>query len=158
MKKVSYLFLSVIIVALLQSSAFSQITLTTSNLPNFFGVGKSLLSYSVSDIKVTMDVGTSSNVTPQSWTLPVVVFTDSSRLDNVLPSTTPYAADFPGAAFAQTSSMTQTGLTIQYYQFFGLSNDSLYNIGLVEHAYGSSGGHDQYWKRVYANCHLNGDI
>ena len=140
MKIFFYWFLFFILAGLFQSSAFSQITLTTSDLPNFFGVGKSWLSYSASNIKVTMDVGTSSNVTPQTWTSPVVVFTDSSRLDNVLPSSTPYSANFPGAAYAQSSTTTQTGLTIQYFQFFGLSNDSLYNIGLAEHAYGSIKG------------------
>jgi len=140
MKRVSYWFQFLIFAALYQSSAFSQITLTTSDLPNFFGAGKSWLSYSASNVRVTMDVGTSSNVTPQSWTFPVVVFTDSSRSDNVLPSSTPYSAEFPGAAYAQSSTMAQTGLTIQYFQFFGLSNDSLYNIGLAEHAYGSIKG------------------
>ena len=140
MKKVSYLFLSLAVVALLQSSAFSQITLTTSDLPNFFGVGKSWLSYSKSDTTVTMNIGIASSVTPQSWTPPVVVFTDSSRSDNVLPSSTPYAADFPGAAYAQTSTITQTGITIQFYQFISLSNDSLINIGMAEHAYGSIKG------------------
>lgn len=131
----------VAVFTLLQSAASAQITFTASDLTNLFGPGVSEQTYSNFDSLETMNVGSPSSSSAGSWTLPAFVVTDSSRIDNVLPSSTPYAADFPGATYAETFSQTDTGLTFQYFAYLELSNDSLYFIGTADHLFGSSGGH-----------------
>ena len=139
MKKFNYCLAGFFMFLSLSSNAFSQITVTTSDLPNFFGVGNSWFNFSNSDT-VMMNVGIPSNSTPQTWTLPTVIFADSSRIDNVLPSSTPYASDFSGATYCQTSSQLQSGLTFSFYQYMRLSNDSLYLMGVVQRYQGTYGG------------------
>ena len=141
MKHFTYGLMIVAIFTLLQSSAFAQITITASDLTNLFGAGTSEQSYSNFDSSETMNVGSPSSSSSQSWTYPAFVVTDSSRVDNVSPASTPYAAEFPGATYAEAFSQTDSGLTIQYYSYLLLSNDSLYFIGIAQHIHGSSGGH-----------------
>ena len=131
----------VAIFTLLQSAAFAQITITASDLSNLFGAGISEESYSNFDSSETMNVGSPSSSSSQSWTIPAFFIADSSRTDNVLPSSTPYAADFPGATYAETFSQTDSALTLHYYSYLEVSNDTLYFTGGVEHASGSTGGH-----------------
>ncbi len=135
-------FLSSVAAAVLfQTAAFSQISLTTSDLPNYFGAGKSQLTYVSSDTGFTMNVGTANNTSAQVWTIPVVSFTDSSRMDNLLPSSTPYGADFSGAAYARVLSWSDTTSSYQTYIYYNLSNDSLYYIGSATHWHHSYNGH-----------------
>jgi hypothetical protein len=131
----------VAIFTLLQSAAFAQITLNASDLPNLFGAGVSEQTYSNFDSLETMNVGIPSSSAAQSWTLPTFVVLDSSRVDGVLPSSTPYAADFPTATYAETASQTDTGVTFQYFSYLELSSNTLSLIGTAIHVYGSSGGH-----------------
>ena len=125
----------------LQSAAFAQITITASDLTNVFGAGISEQTYSNFDSSETMNVGTASSSSSQSWTLPAFTILDSSKIDNVSPASTPYVSDFPGATYAETFSQTDTGITISYYAYLEVSNDSLYAIGTVETESGSYGGH-----------------
>lgn len=135
------LLIATILFGVLQSAAFAQITITASDLLNLFGAGTTDFTYSNRDSVETMNVGTPSVSAAQSWTAPAFVVLDSSILDNVSPSSTPYASDFPGATYAETFSETDTGVTLSYYAYLELSNDSLYFIGTAEHLSGSSGGH-----------------
>ena len=141
MKHFMYGLAIVTAITLLQSAAFAQITITSSDLPNLFGAGISVTSYGNYDSSETMDVGSPSSSAAQSWTLPTFVVLDSSRVDNVLPSSTPFAADFPGATYTETFSFTDTGMTFQLFTYLELSNGWLSFIGNVEYIYGSSGGH-----------------
>lgn len=141
MKHFVYSLAVVAVFTLLQSAAFAQITIAASDLPNLFGAGTSVMSYSNFDSSETMNVGSPSSSAAQSWTLPTFVVLDSSRVDNVLPSSTPFAADFPGATYAETFSYTDTGVTFQLFTYLELSNGWLSFIGNVEYIYGSSGGH-----------------
>ncbi len=141
MKHYTYGLMIVTVIALLQSAAFAQITITVSDLQNLFGAGTTNFTYSNHDSMETMNVGTPSTSAAQSWTIPAFVVLDSSILDNVSPASTPFASDFPGATYAETFTETDTGVTLSYYAYLELSNDSLYLIGFVEHLSGSSGGH-----------------
>jgi len=139
MKKFFCLLSYVAIAMLSQSIAFSQIQITTGDLTNYFGAGKSWFQYHSSDT-VMMNVGSASTTASQTWSAPSVTYQDTSRLDNVLPSSTPYSADFPGAMYAQEESISEGPVTLQNYAFYTLSNDSLLILGSVEHTSGLVSG------------------
>ena len=139
MKHFFRLLFSVAIVLAFQSIAFSQISVTVSDLTNYFGAGKSWFLYKSSDT-VLMNVGSATGSAAQTWSTPTVTFSDTSRLDNVLPSSTPYSADFPGSTYAQEQSISEGPVTLKYYAYYKLSNDSLLIIGSVQHETGSFGG------------------
>jgi Secretion system C-terminal sorting domain len=141
MKKVTKAFFAFIVLMVFQSVALAQITITTSDLSNFFGPGTSWFAYQNEDSIETMDVGSASS-SAQTWTLPSVTFIigDSSRADNVSPSATPYAAKFPQASYAQQQIGVQPPYALEYYQYIGISNDSLYVYGAAEHYTASIGG------------------
>ncbi|MGA7161207.1 MAG: T9SS type A sorting domain-containing protein [Bacteroidota bacterium] len=133
------LLLAAAVVLAFRTTAFSQITLTTADLANYFGAGKSWFLYKSTDT-ATMNVGSASTSAAQTWSTPSVVFEDTSRLDNVLPSSTPYSANFPGATYTQVQSISGGPVTVQYYAYYKFSNDSLLIIGSVQHESGSVGG------------------
>jgi hypothetical protein len=139
MEKFFYLLSAAAIGLFVQSVALSQISITTGDMSNYFGAGKSLFIYGSSDT-VMMNVGTASSSAPQTWSAPSVNINDSVRLDNVLPSSTPYASDFPGATYAQKSIISDSGLTFDIYEYYELSNDSLLSIGSFQHESWSFGG------------------
>ena len=143
MKILHHVLLCMVIAMLIQSVARSQISITDADVQNFFGVGKSWVDYQNSDSTEMMDVGVSSSTTSQVWTPPNVYFSakDSSRSDNILPASTPYASNFPSAMYAQKINILQSGFTTVVYQYFKLSNDSLYTVGYAQHAYGTVAGH-----------------
>ncbi len=129
----------VAIAVFFQSVAFSQTQITTGDLTNYFGAGKSWFQYHSTDT-VTMNVGSASGTASQAWSAPAVTYQDTSRLDNVLPSSTPYGSDFPGAMYAQEESISEGPVTLQNYAFYTLSNDSLLILGSVEHTSGLVSG------------------
>jgi hypothetical protein len=139
MKKFFYLFSFVAVALMFQSIAFSQIQITTGDLTNYFGAGKSWFQYHSSDT-VMMNVGSASSSASQAWSAPSVNYQDTTRLDNVLPSSTPYNADFPGAMYAQEESISEGPVTLQNYAYYKLSNDSLLILGSVEHTSGLVSG------------------
>jgi Secretion system C-terminal sorting domain len=119
-------------VVFLQSAAFSQISITAGDLSNYFGAGNSWFSYRSTDT-VTMDVKSASNSASQTWSMPSVTFIDTTRTDNVLPASTPYSSDFPGATYAQTQSFSEGTGSVEYYAYYELSNSTLWFIGSVQH-------------------------
>ncbi len=132
MKQFFHLLFSAAIVLFFQTVAFSQISITTGDLTNYFGAGKSWFTYHSTDT-VVMNVGSASSSASQSWSVPSVTYQDTTRLDNVLPSSTPYNADFPGAMYAQQESLSEGSATVEEYAYYKLSNDSLYLLGSVVH-------------------------
>ncbi|HTR82739.1 MAG TPA: T9SS type A sorting domain-containing protein [Bacteroidota bacterium] len=136
MKKLFGPLLSVAMAFALQSTALSQISLTDGDLANYFGVGKSWFVYQSSDT-VMMNVGSASSSSSQTWTPPSVNFYDTLRVDNVLPSSTPYSAAFSGATHAQAGTVVDSPITFTTYAYYKLSNDSLYVLGSVQHETGS---------------------
>jgi len=110
------------------SLALSQISLTSSDAQSFFAPGKSWRYLENSTLSTTLNVGTASS-SAQSWTLPVITYTDTVRMDNILPSATPYASKFLLATHAQRGIQTSGGSTLTYYQFFRLKTDSMFSVG-----------------------------
>ena len=137
-KKLYNLFYAAAICLFIQSIALSQISITTADVPNYFGVGNSLFIYSSSDTAM-MNIRTASNSKAQTWTAPTVTIVDSFRTDNVTPSTSPYIADFPGAGYTQKFTISDSGLTAVVYEYYKLSNDSMENIGSAETKSGKVG-------------------
>mgnify|MGYP001171343750 FL=1 len=115
---------------MLTSIALSQISLTSSDGQLFFAPGKSWRYLENSKLSMTMNVGTASS-SAQSWTLPTITYTDTVRMDNVLPSATPYASSFRNATHAQRAIQTSGGTTSTYYQYYTLKPDSMISLGNV---------------------------
>ena len=140
MKQFFRLLSSAAFVLFLQGSAFSQISITAGDMTNYFGAGNSWFSYRSTDT-VMMNVGSASNSASQSWSMPSLTFSDTTRTDNVLPASTPYASDFPGAMYAQTQSFSEDSATAQYYIYYTVSNNSLWVMGSAQHESGIVKGH-----------------
>ncbi len=119
------IFLSIV---MFTSLAFSQISLTSSDVQSFYAPGKSWRFLENSNLSTTFNVGTTSS-SAQSWTLPTITYTDTARMDNVLPSETPYASKFPKATHAQRAIQISGGSTSTYYQFSRMTTDSLFSLG-----------------------------
>lgn len=135
MKILYCLFYTAAFSLFVQSAALSQISITASDLSNFFAVGNSRFIYASFDT-VKMNVGSASSSSSQTWTAPAFAINDSFRLDNILPSSTPYSTLFPRATYAQIDTSYSFGLTIKTYLYYKESNDSLVEIGTVEHESG----------------------
>jgi hypothetical protein len=114
------------------SSGLSQITITAADAQAIFSVGKSLrvISVSTPPVSTTMNVGTASS-SAQTWTYPGVGVPDTSREDNVLPSSTPYTAQFPTATHAQKYTFTSSGVTSTVYLYYKMTADSVLQLGNV---------------------------
>ena len=113
---------------ILTSLALSQISLTSSDVLSLYAPGKSWRYMENSNLSTTFNVGTASS-SAQSWTLPTITYTDTARMDNVLPSATPYASKFPGATHSQRAIQISGGTTSTYYQFSRMTTDSLFSLG-----------------------------
>ncbi|MGA3245693.1 MAG: T9SS type A sorting domain-containing protein [Bacteroidota bacterium] len=113
---------------MLTSLALSQISITSSDVQSFYAPGKSWRFLENSNLSTTFNVGTASS-SAQSWTLPTITYTDTARMDNVLPSETPYASKFPRATHAQREIQISGGSTSTYYQFSRMTTDSLFSLG-----------------------------
>ncbi len=120
---------------LLSSEALSQITITTADVSNWFaaGKGKKELQKEGDTTKYAMNVGNASASQAQTWTLPSAQYADTVVITNVAPASTPYANDFPLATHVQSISLTEEGVSITYYGYFRIANDSLNGLGSVMH-------------------------
>ncbi|HTX18120.1 MAG TPA: T9SS type A sorting domain-containing protein, partial [Bacteroidota bacterium] len=139
MKTPLYFLFSAAVGLFLHASALAQISISSSDVLGDYVSGKSLFGYSSSDT-VVMNIGSASSSSAQTWTAPSVKINDSLRLDGIAPSSTPYSASFPGATYAQAASLTEGPLSVSFYAYYKLSNDSLIALGSVQHLKGSSGG------------------
>ncbi len=138
MKKFLYVVFSAFLGVFLHTAAWAQISITSSDVLGAYATGKSLFGYSSSDT-VVMNIGTASSSSAQTWTAPTVRINDSLRLDGIAPSSTPYSAKFTGATYAQVASLTEGPMSITFYEYYKLSNDSLIALGSVQHLKGSEG-------------------
>lgn len=121
-------------------AALSQITIGNNDLENYFGVGKSWMLYENSGGAKGIYVGVPSTSAAQTWTVPAMTFTDSSRSDNVSLSSCAYSANFPGATYVQKTISGLTGGTREVFRFVRVSNDTLYTLGGAEHLFGTHNG------------------
>jgi len=124
-----------LLVILFCSAAMSQITVTSADAQALGAAGKSLRFLSAYSLNVTMNVGTSSSLS-QSWQMPTVVYTDTMRIDNLLPSATPYASLFPRATHVQRVILTNSGTTQTAYSYIRITTDSLISLGYASRTQG----------------------
>ncbi len=141
MKKVLFLVCFGLAFVILQSTTLAQITISASDFVNLFSPGKSEMTFSNFNISSeTMNVGIPSSSASQSWSLPSFPIQDTARIDNVLPSSTPFMSDFPSAEYAETFSLNTNSFSTQFYNYFLLSNDSMLAIGAIQHMSGTIAG------------------
>lgn len=117
-----------LLVILFCSGAMSQITVTSTDAQTLFAAGKSWRNLGAHNLNVTMNLGTSSS-SAQLWQMPTVVYTDTTRVDNLLPSATLYASRFPRATHVQRVIETSSGTTQTGYSYFRITADSLISLG-----------------------------
>ncbi|MDP2883946.1 MAG: hypothetical protein Q8P51_02860 [Ignavibacteria bacterium] len=125
--RIAIVLLSVMV---LSSLAISQISLSSSDAQSYFAPGKSWRHLENSRVTATMNVGIASS-SAQSWTTPSITYTDTMRIDNLLPSATPYASKYPRATHVQRSSYSDGGNTFTYYEYFRITADSMISLGDV---------------------------
>ena len=119
-----------LLVVLLCSAAMSQITVTSTDMQTLYAAGKSWRNLGAYSLNVTMNVGTASS-SAQSWQIPTVVYTDTIRMDNILPSATPYASRFPRATHVQRAMQKTGDTTTTVYSYVRITTDSLISLGFA---------------------------
>ncbi len=124
-----------VLVVLFCSAAMSQITVTSTDVQSLYAAGKSWRNFYAYSLNVTMNVGTASS-SAQSWQMPTVVYADTERTDNLLPSATPYASLFPRATHVQRVILTSSGTTETTYSYVRITTDSLISLGYASRTQG----------------------
>jgi len=117
------------------ATALSQITVTSADVQSFYGDGKSWRIISANNLNTSMNVGTASS-SAQTWALPGVSFTDSLRVDCLLPSRTPYASSFARATITRRSIIGSGGLTVTTYEYARITADSIIDLGTATRSQG----------------------
>lgn len=120
---------------LMSTLANAQITITMADVQGWFAVGKSWMFYHEDSPATTMDVKAASS-SAQSWTLPTVQYTDTTRQDNVAPGSTPYSSEFPSSTHCQRTIQMGDGITFTFYSYSRIVNDSLIFLGEVTRVQG----------------------
>ncbi|NOY05630.1 MAG: T9SS type A sorting domain-containing protein [Chlorobi bacterium] len=122
-----------LLLLLFSSSGFAQISLTRADMEKFLSA-KSMTSYEATDVEgKTFNVGT----TGQGNTYDYTGFTfdkNSQRFETVVPSSTPYANEFPKATHAQR--IVTTGSEV--YLYSRLDNTGWYSLGIAGDASGQA--------------------
>lgn len=126
----TYSLRSLFLLSLFVSSPIlAQITITTTDVSNWYAVGKGMKQLTSDTSKYTMNVGIVSASPAQTWALPSVLYTDTMLIKNAAPSLTPYANKFPLATHAQNVSLVGDGYSITFYAYTRIANDSLIALG-----------------------------
>lgn len=112
--------------------SIAQIQITQSDVANLFAVGKSWQRFGVENPAIQMNVGTAGG-TAQNWTVPAFTWTDTSIVENLLPSSTPYASIFPAATNAQYSTWIDGGNVSTSYEYYQITSNALYSLGRAIH-------------------------
>ena len=111
-------------------SLYAQISITSADVQGWFAVGKSWTYLNSDSNPGTMNVGTASE-SAQTWIVPSIARLDTFRMDNVSPSSTPYASSFPRATHCQYGGRTDQDALFTIYNFYRFSADSLIQLGTV---------------------------
>lgn len=120
----------------ISTSLLAQIQITSSDVEGMFAPGKIWHNYSTNNPGVMMNVGTSSS-SSQTWTVPIIAYTDSSIDTNVTVSSTPYASYFPSATNAQYFTADSSGFTYTVYSYIRITSDTLESLGDALHVVGN---------------------
>jgi hypothetical protein len=132
---------------MLTSLALSQISLDPSAGQSLFAPGSSWKYLQNSNLNMTVNVGAASS-SAQSWTLPTITFTDTVKMDNLLPSATPYASNFGYATHAQRMIQKSGGTTTTMYQYYRVKPDSAFILGNAVRMQGAGKDTTQFtWHR-----------
>ena len=123
------------LIILFCSAATSQITLTSADAQSILAPGKSWRNLSASSVNISMNVGAPSS-TAQSWQVPVIAYTDTFRLDNMLPSATPYTSQYTRATHARRVIVSSGDMTHTSYSYYRITNDSLFSLGFATRTQG----------------------
>ncbi|MBE0572922.1 MAG: T9SS type A sorting domain-containing protein [Ignavibacteriaceae bacterium] len=108
----------------LTSSAFAQITITSTDVSNVFAVGNSATIHST-DI-TSFDIGSAGG--GNNWDFSGLQSTETFSLLSVDVATTPYASEFPGANLATYSQGEYGGYPAEIWSYLSI-NGSLSNLG-----------------------------
>lgn len=125
----------VLCIALLSTAAVAQITITSSDVQSFYSAGKSWRTVFVNTPSTTMNVGAASS-SAQTWALPALKYSDSLRVDYLLPSNTPYASSYPRATIGRRSIISSGGFTVTVYEYMRITTDSLIDLGTATRSQG----------------------
>ncbi len=131
MKSFSLPLLAVLFSFLVCSPVIAQITITTTDILNWYAVGKGQKHISSDTAKYTMNVGNTSASATQVWTLPSVLYKDTMLIKNIVPSSTPYSNKFPLATHAQNFSMVGDGFSVSFFSYTRIASDSFLTLGTV---------------------------
>jgi len=124
------LVITSVLLQIISSLAVSQINLTVTDAQAFYAPGKSWRYFENTKFNGTVNIGTASS-SAQSWSFPTISYTDTVRIDNMLPSSTPYASKFLRATHARRAIQSSGGTTSTYYEFTRITTDSLIELGDV---------------------------
>jgi hypothetical protein len=106
------------------STLFAQITITNTDVSNYFAVGTSSTIHST-DI-TSFDIGTVG--VNNNWDFSGLQSTETFNMLSVDPATTPYANQFPGTNIATYSQENYQGSPAEVWSYLNL-NGSLSNMG-----------------------------
>jgi hypothetical protein len=116
-------FLVVLVLAMgVLGSASGQITVTSTDVNNVFGVGKTLWT-STDNSTVLLNIGNLGG--GNTWDFSSLHAASTSAMTVVAPGTTPYAIEFPGASYALKIDTTIQGIPMSLYQYFVISTNLL---------------------------------
>ena len=124
MKKLFLLFLFF----MLGFVSIAQIQITSTDVSNLFAVGKSWIRLHSEDPMAMMNLG-SPGGTPQNWAMPVINWTDTATIVNLLPASTPYFSYFPNATTAQYSTISYQGYNTTAYEYYQITTNALNLLG-----------------------------
>lgn len=139
--RIAIVLLSIMV---LSSLSISQVSVSSGEVQAFFAPGKSWLYLGNSSVTATMNVGTPSS-SAQSWTIPSIAYTDTLRVDNLIPSATLFASKYPRATLAQRSSYSDGGNTFTYYEYFRITADSMISLGDASRMQGGGKDATEYY-------------
>jgi len=106
------------------TSLFAQITITSTDVSNYFAVGTSNTIHSA-DI-TSFDIGTVG--VNNNWDFSGLISTETFDMLSVDPATTPYANQFPGTNIATYSQENYQGNPAEVWSYLNLSS-TLSNMG-----------------------------
>ncbi len=107
----------ILILTMLASHAFAQMTLTSSNNP----VAGDIDGYKICD---TNNISQGNSGANQTWSFLSLIRQDSSNVNFVSASSTPYAAQFPSSNLASTNDN-------ENYNYFSTTSSNMYVNGLA---------------------------
>ncbi|MEO8398990.1 MAG: T9SS type A sorting domain-containing protein [Ignavibacteriaceae bacterium] len=131
------LYIFILFFSILFGNAFAQITITSTDISNFYSPGQTLRSISNGNPNTTMDVGSASS-SSQNWMLPNVSFPDTFYLQSIPVASSPYASEFPAATHCVYSTFSDDTLTVNSYTYAQITSSQTVSVGEVQEYHSAS--------------------